>query len=108
MFIPVVAEHDVYNNNGLQQDDINSILELAFRNLFPDNDTTAADEDDDQPDFFHLAKAANYFLLQHFEIDYVFFLDEVMSYNRRYLTNITARPLEVHTPPPDNFLLDHC
>ncbi len=58
MFLPQVQEQDVYNNQGKQVDDINSIVELI--NVELGYDTTADDEDSDNGQNFHLVKNTEY------------------------------------------------
>ncbi len=58
MFLPQVPEDDVYDGNGFQVDDINSIVELVMVKLGIDHH--ADDEDDDQGQNFHLVKIFEY------------------------------------------------
>ena len=62
MFLPQVAEDDVYDANGNQEDDINSVVEY-FR-VALGYDHTADDEDDDSGQNFHMAKTVDYFYQQ--------------------------------------------
>lgn len=54
MFLPQVPEDDIYDGNGNQVDDINSIAEFVMVKLGIDHH--ADDEDDDQGQNFHLVK----------------------------------------------------
>ena len=58
MFLPQVPEEDVYDTNGQQVDDINSVIEFVRVEL--GYDKTADDEDDDSGQNFHLVKALDY------------------------------------------------
>jgi hypothetical protein len=58
MLLPQVPEDDVYDGNGNQVDDINSIVEYVMVKLGLDH--TADDEDDDTGQNFHLVKAFEY------------------------------------------------
>jgi hypothetical protein len=63
MFLPQVEEQDVYDADGQQVDDINSIVELI--NVELGYDKTADDEDDDSGQNFHLVKNPEYSFQQH-------------------------------------------
>jgi hypothetical protein len=58
MLLPQAPEDDVYDNNGNQVDDINSIVELIMVKLGIDHH--ADDEDNDQGQNFHLVKVFDY------------------------------------------------
>ncbi len=58
MLLPQGPEDDVYDKNGNQIDDINSIVELVMVDLGIDH--TADDEDDDQGQNFHMVKIFDY------------------------------------------------
>ena len=58
MLMPQAPEDDVYDRNGNQVDDINSIAELILTDLGIDH--TADDEDNDQGQNFHLVKIFEY------------------------------------------------
>ena len=58
MFLPQVPEADVYDENGNQTDDINSVVEFVMVKLGIDHH--ADDEDDDSGQNFHLVKIAEY------------------------------------------------
>lgn len=57
MFLPQVPEHDVYDRNGNQVDDINSVTELIMVSLGMDH--TPDDEDDDTGQNFQLVRVAD-------------------------------------------------
>lgn len=58
MLLPQVPEDDVYDGNGIQEDDINSIVELILVKIGVDH--TADDEDNDQGQNFHMVKIFDY------------------------------------------------
>ncbi|MGH2563999.1 MAG: hypothetical protein ACRDE5_05780 [Ginsengibacter sp.] len=58
MLLPQAPEDDVYDGNGNQVDDINSIVELIMVKLGIDHH--ADDEDDDQGQNFHMVKIFEY------------------------------------------------
>lgn len=101
MFFPMVEERDIYDSNLVQQDDINSVLEFVFKKLSSNKEVQGTDEDDDQPDFFNLAKANNYFFSHHFEIVPVLFSNADQTFNKYREPNIPAVIQEITTPPPD-------
>lgn len=57
MFMPQAPEADVYDSNGSQVDDINSITELILVSLGIDH--TADDEDDDSGQNLQLVRVAD-------------------------------------------------
>lgn len=58
MFLPQVPESDVYDEQGNQVDDINSVVEFVLVKLGIDHH--ADDEDDDSGQNLHLVKVAEY------------------------------------------------
>ena len=58
MLLPQAPEDDVYDKNGNQVDDINSIVEFVMVHLGIDHD--ADDEDNDQGQNFHIVKIFDY------------------------------------------------
>ena len=58
MLLPQAPEDDVYDKNGNQVDDINSIVELVMVHLGIDQH--ADDEDNDQGQNFHIIKIFEY------------------------------------------------
>ena len=58
MLLPQVPEDDVYDANGNQVDDINSVVEYVMVHLGIDHH--ADDEDDDQGQNFHIVKIFEY------------------------------------------------
>lgn len=61
MFIPQMAEVDVYDSNGQQVDDINTLVEFIDQDVLGHYDSTPEDEDDDtERTFLHLIKIVDY------------------------------------------------
>ena len=60
MFFPVVEEQDVYDKNGVLQNDINSVVEFVDQEILGHKQDPTNDEDDDQPHFFHMVKGFDY------------------------------------------------
>lgn len=58
MFLPQVPETDIYDANGNQVDDINSVVEFVMVKLGLDH--RADDEDDDSGQNFHIVKIVEY------------------------------------------------
>ena len=56
MFIPQVDETDIYDKNGNQVDDINSLVEYIDQIVLGNVDPTPEDEDDDNACYFHVIK----------------------------------------------------
>ncbi len=66
MLLPQVAEVDIYNGQGQQQDDINTVVEYVDEILLDNHRTTPVDEDNDQGQNFHLVKIVDYY----FDLDF--------------------------------------
>src|SRR5215203_1092819 len=66
MFLPQMAEVDIYDANGMQQDDINSLIEYVDQVVLGNHDDTPEDEDDDSGQNFSLAKTVDYLYQQNF------------------------------------------
>jgi hypothetical protein len=62
MFLPQTAEQDIYDANGQQIDDVNSVIEYIAVTLGYDH--TPDDEDDDNGQNFHIVKFDVYNLNQ--------------------------------------------
>lgn len=54
MFFPMIDEVDVYERNGKQKDDINSLAEYIYQVLLGHPDNTPEDEDDDQTHYYQI------------------------------------------------------
>ena len=59
MFLPQIPEQDVFDKNGNQVDDINSVIEYIQVAL--GNDTTPDDEDDDNGQNLHLVNTTDFY-----------------------------------------------
>lgn len=60
MFIPQVDEMDLFDANGTQTDDINSLFEYVDQVVLGNKNDTPQDEDDDNARYFHLVKMNDY------------------------------------------------
>lgn len=99
MFLPQVPMEDVYDKNGQQLEDINSVVEWVLVSLGIDD--VPDDEDDDTGQQFRLAQF-NYYLNNH-PID----VGHLLSSSERELhfgmlhEKILAAYSEVSVPPPE-------
>ena len=59
MFLPQIPEQDLFDKNGNQVDDINSVIEYIQVAL--GNDTTPDDEDDDNGQNLHLVNTTDFY-----------------------------------------------
>ena len=66
MLLPQVAEVDIYNAQGQQEDDINTVIEYVDEVLLDNHRPTPVDEDNDQGQNFHLVKIVDYY----FDLDF--------------------------------------
>jgi hypothetical protein len=60
MFIPQMAEVDVYDPSGQQIDDINTLVEFIDQEVMGHYDSTPEDEDDDSGNPYHIIKIVDY------------------------------------------------
>lgn len=61
MFLPQVAEQDIYNAQGQQQKDINTVIEYVDEIFMDKHEKNPVDEDNDQGQNFHLVKIVDYY-----------------------------------------------
>lgn len=60
MFIPQMAEVDVYDAHGQQVDDINTLVEFIDQEVMGNYDSTPEDEDDDSGNPYHIIKIVDF------------------------------------------------
>ena len=65
MFLPQVAEQDIYNADGQQQKDIDTVMEYVNEAVMGNHEKEPVDKDNDEGQNFHLVKIVDYY----FEID---------------------------------------
>ncbi len=100
MLLPQVPEDDVYDGNGDQVDDINSIVEFIMVKLGIDHH--ADDEDDDQGQNFHVVKIFEYCFQPVFsEInDNGFAIDKKAMFGVYKENKISNISFDIIIPPP--------
>jgi hypothetical protein len=101
MFLPQIAEDDVFDANGKQVDDVNSVIEYFQVALGYDHH--ADDEDDDNGQNFHLIKNVEYNFQQ-----IVYSIEPIITssivppvFYHRDEERFQTIALEIITPPPD-------
>jgi hypothetical protein len=67
MFIPQMAEVDMYDSAGNQIDDINTLVEFIDQDVLGHHDSTPEDEDDDTERPLHITKTLEYSWHPYFE-----------------------------------------
>ena len=60
MFIPQMAEVDMYDRNGAQVDDISTLVEFIDQDVLGHPDNTPEDEDDDTERTYHITKSIEF------------------------------------------------
>jgi hypothetical protein len=60
MFIPQMAEVDMYDPSGHRVDDINSLVEFIDQEVMGHYDNTPEDEDDDNGHPYHIIRLADF------------------------------------------------
>ena len=101
MFLPQVAETDVYDANGKQVDDINSVVEYFAVVLGFDH--TADDEDDDNGQNFHLIKTSDCNFQQSLSGSQNNTLNQRIKadFSNFQSSKVERISYEIVTPPPD-------
>lgn len=101
MFLPQVQEDDVYDKNGQQIDDINSIFELI--NVQLGYDKTSDDEDDDSGQNFHVVKNSEYSFQQQSVLMHRDAFTEIKKYkfSDYKMPAIKSLIFDIVSPPPD-------
>jgi len=101
MFLPQVQEEDLYDANGQQVDDINSIVELVSVEL--GYDKNADDEDDDSGQNFHIVKLPEYSFQQQSVLIERTDFKEIKNKNFAEYKIPFTKPVitDIPTPPPD-------
>ncbi len=61
MFLPQVAEQDIYNAQGQQQKDINTVIEYIDEVVLDHHEKNPVDGDNDDGQNFHLVKIVDYY-----------------------------------------------
>ena len=101
MFLPQIQEADLYDSNGQQVDDINSLVELI--NVQLGYDKTADDEDDDSGQNFHLVKNPEYSFQQQSVLIERADCTEMKNYtfSDYKMPAIKSVSFDILTPPPE-------
>jgi hypothetical protein len=99
MFIAQVDEKDVYDKNGQQQEDINSVVQyLAV--VFHIEHKHLPDTDDDNARYFHIVKMDEYCSAYPFLIRGNVFADLKNIFPFFIEKKLSIVPLNVQGPPP--------
>jgi len=103
MFLPQAPESDIYDANGNQVDDINSIVEFVMVKLGLDH--RADDEDDDSGQNFHIVKCFEYCFRPEFitvkRTDTLLTRTPIFTEYQEKITNIS---FDVIIPPPKHLV----
>lgn len=102
MFIAQVDEVDVYDKNGAQVEDVNSLVEYVDVILFGKEHRHKADDDDDCARFFHSIKV-DYFFNQ--QVCVTKNISPVFGHKQLFPVYESGKPssayTEIQTPPPE-------
>ena len=102
MFLPQVAEQDMYNAQGQQLKDINTVIEYVDEVIMDKHDKSPVDQDNDQGQNFHLVKIVDYY----FELDFTTVKHrpvttaskkEFCAFSEKKIHDVT---LDILAPPP--------
>ncbi len=100
MFIPQVNEIDVFDANGQQMEDVNSLVDLINATLHAHKkQPSKKDSDDDNARYFHAAKLGPFFYQPFFS------LVKTTEYHSSNYPNLAAPSVapvfyEIQSPPP--------
>jgi hypothetical protein len=102
MFLPQVAEQDIYNAEGQQQKDINTVIEYVDEVIIGNHDKNPLDGDNDQGQNFHLVKIVDYYFGTDFlpvkhKPAAVSTKKQFCLYAEKKLSSVT---LDILAPPP--------
>jgi hypothetical protein len=103
MFIPQLDEVDVYDADGKQQDDINSLVEYIDQVLLGHKSNAPADEDDDTGFFLNIVKIDPYTFEQFATVLTVpvYTLREKANYLPYKDTKLSSIYFDIQSPPPE-------
>ncbi|MFT3705167.1 MAG: hypothetical protein QM802_22560 [Agriterribacter sp.] len=102
MLMPQVAETDIYDKNGRQIDDINSVVEYIDEVVMGNKGDTPLDEDNDDGQNLHIVKTFDY----DFDISFLIIKKKPTSTSSKkqffyFAENkISAPLLDIIAPPP--------
>ena len=101
MFLPQVQEDDVYDSNGVQLDDVNSVVE--YFEVALGYDKTSDDEDDDNGQNFHLVKNIEYNFQQQVVAVAKHDFTEIKEkeFSEYKIPLLTSPSYDILTPPPN-------
>ena len=93
----------MYNWNGQQEDDVNTVIEYIDQVVLGHHDPTPEDEDDDSGQNFHLAKDVNYCFQPFFTPleRKIIIIRKKSGYALFQLRKPSAVYQEIISPPPD-------
>jgi len=103
MFVPQLDERDMFDKNGFQVDDINSVIEYVDQVILNNKDNTPEDEDDDTAKSFHVAKMVDHcYQLPLQEVTENPFTETVVyTFDTYKEAKVTPVYPSVVSPPPD-------
>ncbi|MEP6748269.1 MAG: hypothetical protein ABJB86_11125 [Bacteroidota bacterium] len=102
MLLPQTAEQDIYDEQGQQKKDINTVIEYVDEIILGNHDKNPIDQDNDQGQNFHLVKMVDYY----FEIDFTPVKRRVVIATAKEPFNIFSEEklhpvtLDILAPPP--------
>ena len=102
MFLPQVVECDIYNSNGQQQDDFDTLIDYVVHIIDGTHSNTPVDEDNDQGQNFHLVKIVDYRYATEFHAvrHKTFIKASREKYHTLQEENTYLVTLEILAPPP--------
>ena len=99
MFLPQVAEDDIYDNNGTQVDDINSVFEFVMVKMGLDHHSD--DEDDDNGQNLHIVTGFQSTFQPFFsEIIKNYSGNKTQSFGEYFQKKIPSISYDIIVPPP--------
>jgi hypothetical protein len=101
MFFPMAEEIDMYESNGMQKDEINSVAEFIIHYAFNIIPSIPLDEDGDDQNFINTNNSYNYTIVSfcdYYLLSPGYIISQKTAYYNYHLPLIVE---ELFSPPPE-------
>ena len=101
MFVPLTKEHDMYDINGIQLDEINTVAEYVFHTVFDIIPLTPLDEDGDEQKFLNSINPSSYTIVNFFDFQMLPIAENESDKMDLYNDLLSLIVEELFSPPPE-------
>ncbi|MGZ8534890.1 MAG: hypothetical protein ACXWV4_05100 [Flavitalea sp.] len=103
MVLPQIGEKDLFDSQGIEQDDINSLVEYIDQVLLGNFDNSPEDEDNDNGQNFYQSNSYEYIFQadKRSLIDHMFFEWIELRYIDYKFLRPTTLNFDILSPPPE-------